>query len=346
MRIPTSVGYALSAAAAITLLAGCSGGSSAVSPMSPGNTTQSVVRHTGNGQVRSYSVLPNGPTVYPHNNAKSWMKHVDALTRLAYMSDFDQSTVTVYGRNAAVMGQIGGLVNPQGLFVDSNRNLWVANTGGADVPVFARGATSPSNVLNDSGQFPVDVTVCPNGTVYVSNIFGNSVGGNIAVYASGSTNPTGSLVFPGEIENFFITCDASGNVFTTLLNGSGFGVVVEYAGGSGSGTQLPISLLFPGGIKPNNAGNLLVNDQSAFTVTEYTESGSPTGNSISTGSGDTVDIGVTKNSLVVGGANASTGAGDSFTFPGGSHRQTYPGQGATRLPIGFAFDPGQNGLGT
>lgn len=344
MRIPTSIGYALSAAAAIALLAGCSGGSSQVAPLAG---SQSTVRHTvGSQQVKSYSVLKNGTTQYSHKVSKSWMKHIDSTPRLTYISDFNNNTVTVYGRNGQTVGQIGAnILNPQGLFVDNNENLWVANTGDSNILVYPRGSTSPSNTLSDSIGFPVDVTVCPNGTVYVSNIFNFSTGtGDIQVYASGSTNPTGSLQAPGELENFFLTCDANGNVFSTILNGSGFPAVVAYAGGNQSGySQLPISLNFPGGIKPNNAGNLLIDDQSGANITEYTEAGSPTGNSIHTTSGDIVDIGVTRNSLVVGGADALLVSGFSWTFPGGVQRQTYPGGSE---PIGFAFDPGQKGLGT
>ena len=40
--------------------------------------------------------------------------------------------------------------------------------------------------------------------------------------------------------------------------------------------QLPITLNYPGGIKPDKAGNLLVVDSSLGTVAEYTEAGSPT----------------------------------------------------------------------
>ena len=290
VRIPSSVAYTIAAVAASSMLAGCSAAASRVAPLSdPGASTQRVSQLLAN--TRSITVVPHGPTQYSRRVTKSWMKHVDARTRLAYMSDLDGNNVTVYDRNAVVVGQIGGFTGPQAIFVDSKRNLWVANSGAADVEVFARGATSPSKILNDPGQFPVDVTVCPNGTVYVSNLYSTSGFGSVSVYARGSTNPTGSLAFPDELSNFFITCDAKGNVFTDLTNDSDEPIVIEYSGGGGSGIQLPISgIAFPGAIKPDNAGNLLVGDQIALTITEYTESGVPTGNSISTSPSDIVDF--------------------------------------------------------
>ena len=103
------------------------------------------------------------------------------------------------------------------------------------------------------------MTICPNVTVYVSNnVLGDPDGrGSITVYAGGSTNPTGTLKYPGQFNSDYVTCDAAGNVFTTL-DRSLYPAVVEYVGGNQSGvTLLPITLSAAGGIKPDNAGNLL-----------------------------------------------------------------------------------------
>jgi hypothetical protein len=269
----------------------------------------------------------------------SWMARPDGLTHLVYISDFLANNVTVFDINGTLKGQIGGLSNPGGLFVDHKRNLWVANNGANNVLEFARGATTPFNTLNDPGG-PIDVTMCPNGTVYVAG--SNSTA--IEVYPRGSTNPTRSLTYPDAEQTDALTCDAKGNVFATTVI-SFHGGVVEFPHGKQHGaTQLPISLGGPGGIKPDNAGNLLVDDQTAQTITEYTEAGSPTGNSIPTAY-DCINFGVTRNSEVVGCPvyiAYHTSYGQSYTFPGGTMRQTY--SSSFMLPYGFAFDPGQKGL--
>jgi len=268
------------------------------------------------------------------------MARPDGPTPLAYISDFLANNVTVFDINGTLRGQIGGLSNPGGLFVDHKRNLWVANNGANDVLEFARDATTPFHTLNDPGAGPLDVTMCPNGTVYVAG--SNSTA--IEVYPPGSINPARSLTYPGANQNDALTCDAKGNVFATTVI-SFHGGVVEFPRGKQHGaTQLPISLQGPGGIKPGNAGNLLVDDQTAQTITEYTEAGSPTGNSISTAY-DCINFGVTRNSKAVGCPvyiAYHTSYGQSYTFPGGTMRQTY--SGSFMLPYGFAFDPGQKGL--
>ncbi|MEO9098613.1 MAG: hypothetical protein ABI346_10585 [Candidatus Baltobacteraceae bacterium] len=276
---------------------------------------------------------------------KSYMKNVDVLTRLTYIADARNSFVAVFGRNGQQIGTISdGLLVPVGLFVDGRRNLWVANNAAANVLEFPRGATSPSTILDDSGYTPYDVTICRNGTIYVSNQYAGSLApGSISVYAPGSTQPTGLLQYPGEVYNDFVTCDAENNVFTTVDFASGSGVI-EYPGGNQSGaTQLPISVAMAGGIKLDDAGNLLVNDRELHTITEYTEAGVPTGNAIPTGKGDWVDIAVTKNSRVVLGADAFFVRGSSLTWPAGAYRQTY-NSGQFGLPLGAAFDPGQKGI--
>ncbi len=306
------------------LLAGCSGGSQVGIPGSPTSAN-----------------VPQQQSVFRQNRQKtSWMSRPDARMRLAYISDNLANTVTVFNLNGTTEGQIDGLSYPGGLFVDSKHNLWVANGGANNVLEFARGATTPSNTLNDSGAGPVDVTMCPNGTVYVAG--GNSTA--IEVYPRGSTSPTRSLTYPGAEQTDALTCDAAGNVFATIVI-SFHGGVVEFPRGKQHGaSQLPISLGGPGGVKPDNAGNLLVDDQSAQTITEYTEAGSPTGNSIATAY-DCINFGVLRNSKVVGCpvyVAYKTSYGQSYTFPGGTSLQTY--SGSFTLPYGFAFDPGQKGL--
>lgn len=317
-------GLASTAIATAMLLAACSGGSQVGSPLTPMSANQ----------PQQQSAFRQG------RQTPSWMNRSDARTRLAYISDTLANNVTVFDLNGTMEGQIDGLSDPGGLFVDSKHNLWVANGSANNVLEFARGATTPFNTLDDAGAGPLDVTMCPNGTLYVAGDASTA----IEVYPRGSTNPTRSLTYPGTLQTDALTCDAAGNVFATIIL-SFHGGVVEFPRGKQAGaTQLPITLGGPGGIKPDDARNLLVDDQSAQTITEYTEAGSPTGNSISTAF-DCINFGVLRNSKVVGCpvyVAYKTSYGQSYDFPGGTMRQTY--SGSFMLPYGFAFDPGQKGL--
>jgi hypothetical protein len=324
MRYNNLAGLASASIVAAAILAGCSGSSQGGSALTP-----------------TAAEVPQQQSVFRQSrHTTSWMIRPDARTRLAYISDNLANNVTVFDLNGTMQGQIDGLSYPGGLFVDSKHNLWVANGGANNILEFARGATTPFNTLDDPSAGPLDVTMCPNGTLYVAG--SNSTA--IEVYPRGSVNPTRSLTYPGAGQNDALTCDATGNVFATIVV-SFHGGVVEFPRGKQHGaTQLPISLGGPGGIKPDNAGNLLVDDQSAQTITEYTEAGSPTGHSISTAS-DCINFGVTNNSKVVGCpvyVAYKTSYGQSYAFPAGTSLQTY--SGSFMLPYGFAFDPGQKGL--
>ncbi|MEO6990601.1 MAG: hypothetical protein ABI346_06330 [Candidatus Baltobacteraceae bacterium] len=352
MSLSTRLGYALGSLAAMTLVTGCSSGGQQVASLGAGNgaSAQSARAGVGRGSPYATSLAPaQAANDRPGDPTKSWMNAPNTLTRLTYVSDFRQSNITVFGRNGVIQGEIKSVLNPQGMFVDSARNLWVANTGSSNVLVYPRGATSPSSTLSDTGFLPVDVTICPNGTVYVSNIFTAPSGpGNIEVYAGGSTSPTGVLTDSRVVKGLFLTCDAKNNVFWDFTGAGSVSFVVEFAGGKQSNeTTLPIALGFPGGIKPDNAGNLLVNDQNSHTIAEYTEAGAPTGLSIASDpTADCVDIAVTRNSKVVGCAIFTFSAppgGHTYTFPGGVSRKMYTN--GLSQPLGIAFDPIQKGLG-
>ena len=100
---------------------------------------------------------------------------------------------------------------------------------------------------------------------------------SIQVSAHGSTTPTGNLDYTADFRNPFLTCDTAGNVFVALLTGEsvGDGVVIEFPHGESKGAKdLGIVLQSPGGIKPDNAGNLLRHRPNwSHVITEYTENG-------------------------------------------------------------------------
>jgi hypothetical protein len=276
---------------------------------------------------------------------RSWVSDLRKVRPLIYLSDFGANTVTIFDRRGSIHGQIAGLSNPAGLFVDRKRNLWVANFFGHNILEFVRGGTSPINTLNDPLGYPNDVTICPNGTTYVSDV--SEYGGNngiIQVYAPGTTDPESTLQWADVNHWFYITCDAQNNVFATGNSiTTDQGAVIGFPGGSSSSAyDLGITLSGARGIKADKTGNLVVADTGGHTISEYTEAGSSTGRSVNTGTGDITDIDLFGSNRVVGGADASRYELDAvtLTFPGGVLRRTYRAPGGVQ-PMGFAIDPAQ-----
>jgi len=336
---------ALGIAVLVTFLAGCSGGSSQTPALS--GSTNSL------GQAFSRQVTSLRPLT--PNTSHGFMQAIGARTQLLYMSSWGTaSVVDVLTMKGKQVGQIAnGLLGPEGLFVDKKGSLWVANE--SNVLVYPRGGLSPSKTLTDSVGDPIDVTVCPDGTAYVADLYDNSSSNHasIQVYAHGSTTPTGSLDYANDFRNPFLTCDAAGNVFVALLTADsvGDGLVVEFPLGKEKGAKdLGIVLQSVGGIKPDNAGNLLVTDLIAHTITEYTENGAPTGHSIATGTA-TEGIAVSRDGRIVLGATDTTQEGPvgvSWSFPGGKQLQVYTCCSRIGPPLqvneGVAFYPGQTGI--
>ncbi|MBV8532053.1 MAG: hypothetical protein JO104_12115 [Candidatus Eremiobacteraeota bacterium] len=173
-------------------------------------------------------------------------------------------------------GQITGVTNPQGLFVDKQHNLWVAISGDcktafSSVLEFAPGGTTPIKTLQDPDGSATDLAVDnATGTVYVTNFFNYTKGcasgsnGVVEVYAGGSTTPTSTLGDSHMNYAFNDAVDDHGNLYVTYLelNGpTGSGHIFEWHDGSGSPTDLGITLQAPGGIQTTKNGALLVCDQ-------------------------------------------------------------------------------------
>jgi hypothetical protein len=198
---------------------------------------------------------------------------------LVYVTSYNNS-VYIYDQthNAkTACGQITGVTNPQGLFVDKHRNLWVAISGDcktqfSSVLEFAPGNPQPIKTLQDPAGSATDVAVDnASGTAYVTNFFDYTKGcasgnnGVVEVYANGSTTPTGTLSDPHMTYAFNDAVDDKGNLYVTYLevNGpSGSGRIDEWLGGTGSPADLGITLKAPGGIQTTASGALLVCDQS------------------------------------------------------------------------------------
>jgi len=182
-----------------------------------------------------------------------------------YISDFFSGVVEIYaqkGHDQRPIGSITGLGASLGLFVDERRHFYISQAGGAAVLEFAPGGTTPEKIYDDAGHLPQGVTRCPNGTLYVSNVDGDT----ISVYAHGSTEPTRTLVDSG-VQVFSLACDAASDLFVTV--GGKQYQVDEFIAGSSEAVNLPISLTFPEGIQIDRAGDIVVADGAGGSVEFY-----------------------------------------------------------------------------
>jgi hypothetical protein len=238
----------------------------------------------------------------------------------ALLADTQNNVIDVFTRTGKLANQItSGIIAPSGLSIDGQNNLWVANN--QNVVMFAPGATSPTRTLADPNQLPADVNAASDGTVYVANFSstgGSQYGpGSISAYAPGHTKPTRFLHDPKAQYDDSVTSDAAGNLFTTINDYTGVGYVDEFVGGKQSGfKRLKPAFSFALTIRMNKAGNLLVLDQIQQRITEFTESGAPTGIKLHT-HGNWTAFAIDSNGTEVLGAEDSP---DSFkgilsTFP-------------------------------
>ena len=97
----------------------------------------------------------------------------------------------------------------------------------------------------------------------------------------------------------------------------------------------------PGSIKADAAGNLLVNDQTAATITEYTEAGIATGHSIKTTAGAScISFGISQTGMVgcpVYVPYQSSGTiATTYAFPRKAIKQTFTSTLMSQ-PYSFAF---------
>ena len=130
-------------------------------------------------------------------------------------------------------------------------------------------------------------------------------------------------------------------VFTTTTLLSPPGYVIEFPAGSNRAQLLPISLPNPVDVKPDPAGNLLVLDAAGDgenTVTEYTEAGTPTGQSMPT-DGNWSEMAISPNGKQIFGSDMNALDGSLRAFPSGKQLRTYPDSGFRQLG-GIAYDPG------
>jgi hypothetical protein len=361
MNISNTSKYILGIFAAAGILAGCSGSQSSLGPSAPG--MGSDVKGAPSAQLlQRLSIAAHPGLVAPRpNTSKSWISP-DVLPdrhhkkkKLLYISSFYSSEVDIYDyKSLKLKGTLTGFEDPQGECVDKKGDVFVANTDASDILEYARGATSPTKTLEDTGYYPVGCAVDPKtGNLAVSNIFSTEdEDGNVVVYTKASGSGT-SYTVSALAEDFFCAYDNDGNLF---VDGhpefdSGF-AFAELPSGSSSFETITLnqSIEFPGGVGYDGKYVTVDDQENDNTVYQFTISGtSGTKEGSSSFSGPSDMLGYSFVPQRYNGKQSTTLVG-----PDGSGEATYifnyPAGGASRASVtdglddnsGSAVTPGSN----
>jgi hypothetical protein len=275
-------------------------------------------------------------------------KGIAEWKNLVFVSDAANNVVNLYNLAGKQLAQLTGFSEPQGLTVDADGNLYVANTGDSNILIYAPPYSGTPTTLDDSGQFPVDVAVINNGEfVAVTNIISTSDGpGSVTLYKNGKQGATISNSDWARI--YFEGFDASGNLYFDGEGTSGAVLVGEIAKLTSGGSTITTlttnnSIEFPGGVQVTNGGKIAIDDQEGFAVYTYDAPksgslGSPIKTTDLTGSGDPVSFAFNGDNRVLWTADASDEAANEFRYPaGGDTKKVISVSGGE--PIGVALFP-------
>jgi hypothetical protein len=195
----------------------------------------------------------------------------ESATTLLYVSRTTEATsvpglIDVFSvPNYSLVGQItDGIDKPQGLAVDKDGNLYVANLHGKSITVYKPGQTIPSLKLAQPDN-PDAVAVGSNGYVYAAD-----VDGGIDVYPPGATSPIRRLTNDAIANAGGVAVSSSNDVYAAGVGNSYSPAVVEFAKATGSGKNLGLTGLY-GDLEGVilDGDNLIVSDFSLGAVLTY-----------------------------------------------------------------------------
>ncbi len=269
---------AVSAAAALLIVAGCNGAGTQ-SQLAPNNTIQTNGTHSGMNPL-THAPSPNfiggTPKLHP-KKGRSWMLAKAVPDNLWYVADTFASSIFIYSwRKLTQVGEITGLSQPFTFCVDKAQDVYVADFGLREVLEYAHGGLTPINTLSSPNGFTLSCSVDPTtGNLAVANFAGYPSGnGSVLVYAGASGTPT-EYSAPNFTDYWFVAYDSSGNLFVDGEDLSGVVSLAELpAGGTSFETiAMNVTIGFPGGVQWDGK-YLDVGDQSTNTIYQFTVSGS------------------------------------------------------------------------
>jgi hypothetical protein len=226
---------------------------------------------SGTPQLQGSIPLRSAPAA-----ARSWIApgaHVDPLL---YVVENGSSQVAIFKQqNRQLVGAITtDLTLPTGVWVDTQRNLWVANaTGyGSTIMRFPPGSTAPDLQLSDSSYNVFSIWVASDGAVYVVN--GDYYGFcQIVEYAP--HKKVGKVVGDPLLYYYMtaIVGDAKGDLFASGIRGPSKGgpndEIDERPAGSKRWQNTGIQLGVAGGLGFDASGNLVAADDGTDVIETF-----------------------------------------------------------------------------
>lgn len=302
------------AAAAIAVLAGCSGYSTSVTSRTDVNA-QARHRH-----ANFYACPANGP--------------------IEYVSDSTNGVINVFAGKFAgqsACGQISsGITEAVGMTVqESTHDLYVANWKGGNVLVFHRGQTTPYNSYVDpAGQYPSDVAISKDGVIAASNsycsistwIAGPNGGAFVGSFAKADCRSALDITFLTikDDDTVYYMSDRPGP------NRSRLWAVACPAGVCGVATKVPrvVFDFFPAGIVTDDTGDIVAIKSSGYgkdnDAATY-ELPNPKPISIDLENGDPFGLAVDEQGRHLFVADPQNDSAYEYAYPGGTLLGMVPG---------------------
>jgi hypothetical protein len=224
--------------------------------------------------------LPNGISS-GHGWLSSEAKTGDGLLYVTNAISSSGGAVVIFkqsGQNQQPIGEITqGVSVPFDVFVDSQKNLYVANSAGngdsGTITVYRPGTTAPFETLTGAGN-PNAVVVDTKGNVFVSNCgkcgSGSPHRSTIIEYLKGHSEPSKTLLKfkgnDGANGASGLAIDSSNNLFAAYVHPVAKhyipqGGVLEFAAEAPGGKKLSLRVGYTGGLTIDDKNNLLLVDQ-------------------------------------------------------------------------------------
>jgi DNA-binding beta-propeller fold protein YncE len=172
-----------------------------------------------------------------------------AANELLYVASSYPSAVLIYDAQAKSSSPIGtiskGISVPEGLAVDGQQNLYVANNGNSSVSAYKRGRTKPFETLKNGIITPIDVAVDTDGTLYVACANSSASAYVVQVFPPNGSKPSETLTNAAFTYISTVAVDGQHNLYVAASpSGSGFGPyeVLRFKAGSDRGKNMRLQL--------------------------------------------------------------------------------------------------------
>jgi DNA-binding beta-propeller fold protein YncE len=181
-----------------------------------------------------------------------------AGAQVLYVANEQSAIVYLFspsGKNQKPIGTITGFYQPEGMAVDGNGDLYVADSQSptGSVFVFHAGQTTPYLTLTSVTNCCFGVAVDSQGNVYGAD--SNAAGpAAIYVWAAGSTTPTSTLTPAFNASAHYVAVDAAGDVFAS----DGVSEIDEFPAGSTTPIVLRTDQTNAEGLALDGSQNLVV----------------------------------------------------------------------------------------